>query len=177
MVGDKAFTEKYAGMLSKCTGKVVKPHIDRSKNIWFVKANSFQLFTLFKKVRVDTEYLELLLHQSGRQSSLLFIEGFFDAEGCVKIIKEPVRITPKICLDLTNTNKVYLEIIRSLLQEILGIEARYSIQKAFMGKDGFPRQQVYHLRIYKRASIRKFLENIETTKVKLPGLTSGASPL
>jgi hypothetical protein len=32
-------------------------------------------------------------------NALQLIEGFFDAEGCVKVIKEKVRKTPKVNLD------------------------------------------------------------------------------
>ena len=53
-----------------------------------------------------------------------------------------------------------------LLKEKLNIEAKYSIEQSFIGKDGSKRQKVYHLRIYKKEYIRKFLENISTTKLK-----------
>ena len=93
----------------------------------------------------------------------MFVEAFFDAEGCVKIIKEKIRKTPKICLDTTNTNLKLLDLIRRLLKEHLGIEARYSIQKA----DGIKNKQIaYHLRIYKKEFVKKFFENISTTKLK-----------
>ncbi len=95
------------------------------------------------------------------------IEGFFDAKGCIKIIKEKIRRkTPKICLDITNTNFKILELVRQLLKEHLNIEARYSSQAEHMGKDGYMRKRVYHLRIYKKEFVRKFLENIDTTKLK-----------
>ena len=164
LVGDKNFTDKYAERVSLCIGKRDRAYIDRSKNIWFVKSNNYALHELFKKVRTDTSYLESLINT--RKEAMLFVEGFFDAEGCVKIIKERVRKTPKICLDITNTNYEYLELIKKLLQKALNIEARYSIQKAFVGKDGCPRQKVYHLRIYKKEDVRIFLENVKTTKLK-----------
>ena len=59
-----------------------------------------------------------------------------------------------------------LELIRQLLREHLNIEARYSIQKAYITKDGRERKTQYHLRIYKKEYIRKFLEKINTTKLK-----------
>jgi len=101
-----------------------------------------------------------------KKSALLFVEGFFDAEGCVKIIKEKVRKTPKICLDITNTDFRILEVVKKLLQEHLGIEARYSIQKPEIGKDGSLRKVAYHLRIYKKEFVKIFFENISTTKLK-----------
>jgi len=49
LVGDKKFTTKYAYMLSLCVGRIVKPYIIRSKNVWSVRTNNFKLFSLFKK--------------------------------------------------------------------------------------------------------------------------------
>lgn len=166
LIGDERFTSKYANKVVQCTGISTKNYIDRNKNIWFVRSNNLQLYLLFKKVREDLNYLNKLIKQSNEKSVLSFIEGFFDAEGCVKIVKEEERKTPKICLDITNTNFEMLELIRKLLKEYLGIEARYSSQAEHMGKDGFMRQKVYHLRIYKKESIRVLLENINTTKLK-----------
>ena len=152
-------------MIYRCTGTKIKAYIDRSKNIWFVRYNNFKLYSLFKKIREELSYVEQLI-ESDKKSALLFIEGFFDAEGCVKIIKEEVRKTPKICLDITNTDFRIVEVIRRLLHEHLKIEARYSIQKPQIGKDGSPRKTAYHLRIYKKEFVKKFLENISTTKLK-----------
>lgn len=163
LIGDKRFTEKYSKFLSACTGKSTKPYIDRSKNIWFVRTNNFALYELFKKSRENPDYLRTLLNKAERRESLLFIEGFFDAEGCVKIIKEEVRKTPKICLDITNTNFAFLELIRELLHEQLNISARYSIQRP----DGTnTRRTAWHLRIYKKEFVKRFLENIRTTKLR-----------
>ena len=100
------------------------------------------------------------------EEKLYFVEGFFDAEGCVKIIREKVRKTPKICLDITNTDFQLLEIVKKVLKENLDIDSNYSSQEAFLHKDGFPRKKVYHLRIYRKEYIRKFFENISTTKLK-----------
>ncbi len=165
LIGDERFTSKYACMISQCTNNNAKAYIDRSKNVWFVRCNNFELYQLFKKVREDIEYLRIIM-SNNKKFALAFMEGFFDAEGCVKIIKEEVRITPKICLDVTNTDKRYLEIIKDILWSQLKIEARYSIQKPYLGADGFQRKIAYHLRIYKKEYIRKFLENITTTKLK-----------
>ena len=161
LVGDKKFATKYSKYLSACTGQKVKPYIDRNKNIWFVRINNFELYELFKKTRLDTNYLESLITKYGNQAALLFIEGFFDAEGCVKVIREPSRITPKVCLDITNTNKKILDLTQSLLQKNLNIEARFSLQKP-RGN----RKICYHLRIYKKQNIRIFFKFISTTKLK-----------
>lgn len=167
LIGDYNFTKKYTEKLIKCSQNRVKNYINRSKNIWSVRIGNITLYNLFKEIRLDLNKLTTLIKKENfRENSLQFIEGFFDAEGCVKIIKEPVRKTPKICLDITNTNYVLLELIRALLKENLDIGAKYSIQKSFIGKDGSQRQNTYHLRMYKKADIRKFLENIHTTKLK-----------
>lgn len=166
LVGNNEFTEKYADKLFKCTGKRVKPCINRNKNVWQHKISNIQLFSLFKKIRINLAYLNNLMKKGDHyKNSLQFIEGFFDAEGCVKTIKEKIRKTPKICLDITNTNFEILELVRKLLEEHLNIIAKYSIQKAFIGKDGSLRQKIYHLRIYKKEFIRKFFANMSTIKL------------
>jgi intein-encoded DNA endonuclease-like protein len=161
LVGDKKFTTKYSKYLKLCIGQQVKPYIDRNKNIWFVKTNNYSLYELFKRAREDLAYLESLIPKYGKRSILLFIEGFFDAEGCVKIIKEQSRITPKACLDITNTNLKLLELIQSWLLKYVCIEARMSIQKPHGN-----RKVAYHLRIYRKDGIRKFLDLMPTTKLK-----------
>jgi len=167
IIGDKKFTEKYAEKISICSGRKAKTYINRSKNIWFVNTGNAELFLLFNEIRADLRKLSVLMRDGKRKENALeFIEGFFDAEGCVKIIKEEVRKTPKICLDITNTDHKLLEVIRKLLVENLGIKAKYSIQKPFKGKDGFYRKKIYHLRIYKKEFIRRFFDNIETIKLK-----------
>ena len=164
LIGDYNFTKKYTEKLSKCSRNRVKNYIDRSKNIWFVRIGNITLYNLFKEIREDLNKLRILIKRDNyKDNSLEFIEGFFDAEGCVKIIKEPVRKTPKICLDITNTDYELLNLIKECLKENLDIEARYSIQKADNKKN---KQTAYHLRIYKKEFVRNFLENINTTKLK-----------
>lgn len=162
LIGDKSFTTKYANMLTLCIGKKSKPYIDRSKNVWFVRSNNFKLYYLFKRIRKDINYLENLMNQNDECCKVLFIEGFFDAEGCVKIIKEKIRKTPKICLDVTNTNYEFLELVRKLLKEQLNIESKYSIQEYKNNN----KKTTYHLRIYKKEYVKRFFENISTTKLK-----------
>lgn len=162
LVGDQNFTSKYAYRLTSCTGKKAQEYIDRNKNVYFVRMNNFELYKLFKKCRESIGHLSKLLKQYGNEASLYFLEGFFDAEGCVKIIKEISRKTPKICLDITNTNIMYLNLCKKILKKHLEIEARYSIQKPATSN----RKIAYHLRIYKKQSIKIFFENIQTTKLK-----------
>jgi|SRR3989344_3423944 len=162
LVGDRAFTSKYAHRLTLCVGKKAREYIDRGKNIYFVRTNNFELFSLFKKCRYNIEYLDNLLRQYGDKASLLFLEGFFDAEGCVKVIKESSRHTPKICLDITNTNIEYLKLCKDILENCLAVEARFTMQKSMLAN----RKPAYHLRIYKKQAVKKFFERIKTTKLK-----------
>ena len=124
-------------------------------------SNNYELFQLFQKSRQDLSIIESIIQKQGRVASLLFLEGFFDAEGCVKIIKERVRKTPKICLDIANTDYEILALCRRLFRNTLGIEARFSIQEP----KSLNRKVCYYLRIYKKQYIRKFFEEIHTTKL------------
>ncbi len=164
--GDKVFTAKYASKILKCTGIRVKNYINRSRNIWFVNLENVQLSILFKNIKDNLNILHNLIKQGDHnKNSLEFIEGFFDAEGCIKIVKEEVRKTPKICLDITNTNFEIQELVKKLLKDSLNIEAKYSNQESFVGKDGSIRKKVYHLRIYKKDYVKIFFENIKTIKL------------
>jgi|GEM_PF-1394601 len=162
LVGDKKFTKKYAKLLGTCIAQKVKPYIIRSKNVWFVRSNNFELYSFFKKAREHPSYLADLIAKQNSRSKVLFVEGFFDAEGCVKAIKEKVRKTPKICLDMTNTNLSFLELMKELLTEQLGIESRFNIQR-YKNKN---KKTTYHLRIYKKEYVKRFFDNITTTKLK-----------
>ena len=137
--------KKYSKYLAACTYKRVKPYVDRSKNIWFVRTNNFELYELFKKSRADLSCLENLISENGKRAAFLFIEGFFDAEGCVKLIKESSRITPKVCLDVTNTNLEILLLIKRLLLKNANIETGICSQKPHKN-----RKIAYHLRIYRK---------------------------
>jgi len=165
--GEKEFIEKYSYKLSKCTGKRIKGYFDISKNVWNLKTCNAELYFLFKEIRENLRDLPKILKNGNYfENSLEFIEGFFDAEGCVKVIKEKVRKTPKICLDICCTNYEILELIRKLLKRHLSINARYSIQKPKTHWRGHNKKTIYHLRIYKKEFIRKFFENIHTIKLK-----------
>ena len=171
--GEKEFIEKCATKLSICLKKKINGYYYKSYykrfggDLWFINISHKKLFILFKNIRNNLNSIfDLIAKGNYKENCLFFIEGFFDAEGCVKIIKEKVRKTPKICLDITNTNFRLLELIRRSLEDKLKIEARYSNQKAFLGKDGSWRQKIYHLRIYKKEYIRRFLNNISTIKLK-----------
>jgi|SRR3989344_3210283 len=171
--GEKEFISKCATKLSLCLKKKINGYFYKSyfnkhgTDLWYIQTGHKKLFNLFKSVRTNfDEVLDLIKEGDYKENSLHFIEGFFDAEGCVKIIKEPVRIIPKICLDICCTNFEVLELVRKLLLEHLGIEARYSIQEPKPIWKSNNKKTVYHLRIYRKEYIRKFLENINTTKLK-----------
>ncbi len=163
LIGDERFTKKYTEKLSKCSTNNVKNYIDRNKNIWFVRVGNITLYNLFKEIRLDLKKLESLIEKGNyKDNSIEFIEGFFDAEGCVKIIREKVRKTPKICLDIANTNLEILNLIENLIRINLGINSKISKQIDKRKN----RKIMYHLRIYKKEDIGKFLKNIKTTKLK-----------
>lgn len=168
--GDEDFIKKYSFKLSRILNRKVNYYLYKGRykkygtKVWFVKVENVQLYLLLKEFKeTPQKILEYIRKGESKENSLELIEGFFDAEGCVKIIKEPVRITPKICLDITNTNYGFLELVRILLRDKLSIEARYSVQKPIYEKN---KKTAYHLRIYKKDFIRKFFENINTTKLK-----------
>ncbi len=167
LVGDEAFTRKYANKLSVCLNRPVKNYFKRNRNYWFVNRTNVELFFMIKTIRTNLDsLLELFKQGNTKENCLQFLEGFFDAEGCVKIIKEPtIRKTPKVCLDIYNTNYAFLELCRNILSEYLNITTRYSVQNP-SDKDEYERKVAYHLRIYKKEYVKIFLENIDTTKLK-----------
>ncbi len=159
LVKDESFARKFAERLSKCIGGNVNAHPARKRNLWFVRVGNYELFTLFKDFRGSLNMVKDVA--ISKQDALQFIEGFFDAEGCVKVVREKVRKTPKICLDYTNTNYEVLGIVQKLLKRYLDIESGFSVQH-----DKRPnRKPVYHLRIYKKDYVRIFFDNIQTIKL------------
>ena len=164
VLGEKEFNEKFSEKLFICTTKKVSWCNIINKNVWKLQTSNLELYNLFKEIREDyIKLISLINKGDAKSNSIQFIEGFFDAEGCVKIIKEPNRKTPKICLDICNVDYEILEIIKQLLYNYLSIEANFSIQKADNKKN---KQAAFHLRIYKKEFIRIFFNNINTIKLK-----------
>lgn len=169
LLGEREFCEKYAEKVSRCInsrdGKFhhYKPYPYPGRNVWYVKFQNAELYFLFREIRENLSVLTKLL-RSGKRSvnGLELVEGFFDAEGCVKVVKERVRKTPKINLDFSNTNLPLLELIRRELNCALGIEGRFTSQQDTRSN----RQVNYHLRIYAKDAIRRFLFHVNTTKLK-----------
>lgn len=160
LVKEEQFARKFAERFSKCIGGKVTAYPFRKRNLWFVRIGNYELFSLFRDFRRNLCLVQDV-ETISKEDALQFIEGFFDAEGCIKVIKEIGRKTPKICLDFTNTNYEVLEVIQKLLKLFLHIEARFSVQH-----DKRPnRKPVYHLRIYKKEHVRTFFENMQTTKL------------
>lgn len=159
LVKEKSFAAKFAKHLSKCIGRNVVHYPSRKRNLWFVRAGNYPLFVLFNDFKSK---IGLVKHRPvSRLDALQFIEGFFDAEGCMKLVKEKARRTPKICLDFTNTNYEILEAVQNLLRTFLNIEDRFSVQHDKRKN----RRPVYHLRIYKKSYVSTFFKNIETIKL------------
>jgi intein-encoded DNA endonuclease-like protein len=164
LIGELEFAAKFAKKVSVCTTKRhAKAYPYRGRNVWLVSFQNAELYFLIREIREHLSVLTDLLGLGNRSvNALQLIEGFFDAEGCVKVIKEKVRKTPKINLDFCNTNLALLDIIRRELNYALNIEARFTSQKDTRGN----RQVIYHLRIYRKDAIRKFLEHVSTIKLK-----------
>jgi intein-encoded DNA endonuclease-like protein len=168
VVGEHEFTSKFAKKLSVCLGRVVKNYKYGAKNAWFVRVGNAELYFLFKTIRRDLTRVDRLIEQiSGPQGQMAFVEGFFDAEGCVKIIREKVRRTPKICLDICNTDWKLLMFTKSLITRATGIEPKLSVQHS----KRVGTSTSYHLRIYRKRDIKRFLDSVPTVKLsseKLP---------
>lgn len=164
LIGELEFAAKFAKKVSVCTTKRrAKAYPYRGRNVWFVSFQNAELYFLIREIREHLGVLSDLLSLGNRSvNALQLIEGFFDAEGCVKVIKEKVRRTPKICLDFCNTNIALLKLIRKALKDTLGIEGRFTSQNG----TGPNRKVIYHLRIYRKDAVRIFLREINTTKLK-----------
>jgi intein-encoded DNA endonuclease-like protein len=163
LVGEVEFAEKFAKKVSVCTTKSnAKAYPYRGRNVWLVSFQNAELYFLIREIREHLEVLSDLLGLGNRsENALQLIEGFFDAEGCVKIIKEKVRKTPKVNLDLCNTNLALLELIGRELRATIGIGPHFTSQS------GGPNRKVsYHLRIYRKDAIRTFLSRVPTIKLK-----------
>lgn len=163
LVGEEAFTAKFAAKISVCLGRQVKYYKYGRKNAWFVRVGNAELFFLLESVRKDYSLIPKLIREIDPSRGWIeFIEGLFDAEGCVKIIRGKERRTPKICLDFCNTDLALLGVAREGLFN-LGIDARISSQAA-----NPPRRASHHLRIYSKAGINRFLAMMKTTKLTQP---------
>ncbi|MGA8905587.1 MAG: LAGLIDADG family homing endonuclease [Candidatus Bathyarchaeia archaeon] len=164
LVGELEFAAKFAKKVSVCTTKRhAKAYPYRGRNVWLVSFQNAELYFLIREIREHLGVLSDLLSLGDRSvNALQLVEGFFDAEGCVKVIKERVRRTPKTCLDFCNTNIAFLKLIRETLKDALGIEGRFTSQK---GRE-LNRKVSYHLRIYRKDAIRKFLLHVRTIKLK-----------
>jgi intein-encoded DNA endonuclease-like protein len=160
LVGEERFTIKFAGKLSACLRRRVGNYKYGSKNAWFVRVDNAELFFLVKAARRNKKRIQELVEEIAPDRGWVeFIEGFFDAEGCVKIIKGKERITPKVCLDICNIDFALLDIVRHGLG-MQGIEARISAQYSKP-----PRKIAYHLRVYSKDAIAGFLAVFQTTKL------------
>lgn len=161
LVGEEAFARKFASKLSLCVGYQIHWHKAARRNFWYVRILNPELFHIFLSTRVDPSLLEGLLNEVGRVRGIEeFVQGFFDAEGCVKVIREKTRRTPKICVDFTNTDLRVLTLVKGYIEERLGIVGRFSTQRARP-----PRKECFHLRLYSKANVAIFLGAIPTVKL------------
>jgi intein-encoded DNA endonuclease-like protein len=161
-VRSKEFAERFAGKQSVVLGRKVKAHFYSGNRIWFVRVRSKTLFDIIERVRISPASLTSWLHEGEfRQNFAEFLSGFFDAEGCIKVVKEKERKTAKICLDITNTSKPLLDIVNSLVAESLGFAGRLSVQDDTRGS----RKPAYHLRFYQKSHVEAVLSTINSPKL------------
>lgn len=165
LVGDELFCEKARWHFLSCTHRPIQVYPMRSKNVYVVRTNNYELALLFDLFRSDNDALINFLKDGVLNDRILFLEGFFDAEGCVQIINDKARKIPKICLDICNTRKEWLYCCQMVCDEI-GIRTTYSNQEAYLSKDGYPRKKIYHLRVYDKASVSLFFVLCKTIKLK-----------
>ena len=160
-VRSKEFAEKFASKQSVVVGRPVRAYYYNGNRIWFVRLKNLSLYFLIWNIRSDPgTVLPLIRDGCFERNAVEFLEGFFDAEGCVKIVKESARRTAKVCLDLTSTSRPLLDVSKSLIEESLGIVGHYSLQ---LGSDR-GRKTTFHLRIYSKSEVRLFLESVHTFK-------------
>jgi intein-encoded DNA endonuclease-like protein len=164
LYGEREFAAKFAERVSVCTNKQkAKAYFCRGRNVWFVTFQNAELYFLIRRIRDDIDVASDMLRRGDRSANgLQLIEGFFDAEGCVKVIREEVRRTPKICLDFSNTDVNLIELFRRALKDTLNIEGRLVSQTDSRGN----RLVNHHLRMYGKDAIRKFLLHVHTVKLK-----------
>lgn len=149
------FAVKFASKLSACLGREVHYYRFGPKNAWFVRVGNAELYFLIQDIRRNPAIIRKLVHEVG--STRGWVELI---EGRVKIIREKVRRTPKVCIDFCNTDPRLLEIISEASLAGLGIRLRSSVQQVAP-----PRKTAYHLRIYRKDGVRKFLNMVPTTKL------------
>ncbi len=167
-VRDKSFVRRFANKLSKILGRRVRYYHYRKRDLWFANIHNAELFFIFKDVRKDLTQLDRLLAIGNRHlNSLEFLRGFIDAEGCVKLVKEESRKTPKVVIDVTNKNLQYLKFAGVLLGETLGMEPHFSSQF-----DARRKSTYHHLRFYKKADVKNILLRVKTIKNRKPQLIS-----
>lgn len=162
LVGDQNFAKKYANKLSKVINRNVNAYPNRGKNVWFVKVSNIELYYLFSNTRDSySKILDLADNQNRIKNYLEFVEGIFDAEGCVKVVKDSKRITPKICLDIANADFTLIKFTQKLMEKSLDFKPKISGQADRREN----RKPMYHIRIYRKDFIKKFFQHIKTTKI------------
>ncbi len=169
LVGEEEFTAKFASKLSNSLERQVRHYKYGSKNAWLVHVDNAELFLLFLSVRTDHALIGRLVGEIDIESGWReFIEGFFDAEGCVKVVRGAERKTPKICLDFCNTNLDSLLVVQYAMKRAFGIESRISTQR-----EKPARKHSHHLRIYTKSDVVKFfalMRSVKLTERKRPFL-------
>ena len=147
--------------MSQCLGGEVRNYKYGSKNARFVRIDNAELFFLFQSIRENHNLMREIVEEIDPVRGWMhFVEGIIDAEGCFKIIRGRERRTPKACLDTCNTDLSLLNLVREALKEHMGIDSGMSTQKEIP-----PRKTFYHLRIYSKEGVARFLSVTEATKL------------
>ncbi len=161
-VRSKEFSETFAKKESAVIGRPVKSYYYAGNKVWFVRVKNFELFSLIKRIREEPSLLMTCLQETQDDlNELEFLSGFFDAEGCIKEVKERTRRTAKVCIDITNTDKRLLDVVNTLIRRGIGCKGRYSIQE----DSRRVRKTTFHLRLYAKANVKAFLERVHTVKL------------
>jgi hypothetical protein len=161
-VRNKDFADRFAANESATIGSPVRAHYYTGNRIWFVRIRNYSLFSLIYCLRESPSLIPSeLADDDQRLNATQFVSGFFDAEGCIKVVKEKTRRTGKICLDITNTRKVLLDIFNSLVEGAFGFSGRFSCQDDTRDS----RKRVFHLRYYKKAHACALLSVLNSPKL------------
>jgi intein-encoded DNA endonuclease-like protein len=95
-------------------------------------------------------------------SSVDFIRGFYESEGSLGVYKHKNKNSMTVMIRFINTNRKFLDLIHTLLEE-LGIESRVSLHRkagkyVIFNERTVRAQDCYVLYIYGIKRVRKFLE-------------------
>jgi len=160
-VKDKDLAQNFALSISHIFGnkRSYKINWSEDKRVYVVEVRSKELVELLLR-----DFNDLLKVIKISESS--FIQGFFDAEGCINIKYQKGRIYPRIFL--TNSDIRLINYVKNYFQKI-GISSNIQIntkggkEKTILGKKTKTIKDCYNLAIENFQGIKKFAEEINFT--------------